>query len=223
MNKKRQKDLEYSFLPEDYLKRAFHCLKTGKRDHMFYAAFELRCGIEARLREHISNMANVAKHIKKGWQIAILGKEIERVFSNIDKVSILIIELDDGYEPLRLLYTPVSRRLQEIGKRLGDYLHVQKIEHSIKDPWWKEMKDLLIEGGEHLLIANAGTLLCPPLFNPVTLEGQFSARVTIKEGKRISLRLKKGKIAKNNIRIEELSFQEMLSIYQNQKRPFKSL
>ncbi|EMM87097.1 hypothetical protein LEP1GSC039_0948 [Leptospira santarosai str. 2000027870] len=49
---------------------------------MFYAGFELRCGIEARLFEQIANEKEVSNKTKKGWRFAFLGKEVERVLQN---------------------------------------------------------------------------------------------------------------------------------------------
>jgi hypothetical protein len=220
---KKQIFEEYIFYPEDYLKRGYNCLKNGKREYLFYAALELRCGIEARLREHLSDMEAVSKSIRNGWQIGFLGKEIEKIFKNRENGYLFNIDLKKGSKSIMLLYTPVSLRLQEIGNRLGDYLHAQKKEYMEDDPWWDNFKKLLIEGHEHLAVAMMGTLTRPPLRNPNTLEIKLSARVNKIDGRRLILALKDGIIKNENILISQLRFEYLLSSFQDSSNIFKKL
>ena len=44
---------QYKITSRDYLSRARICLDEGSNRFLFYAAFELRCGIEARMREYL--------------------------------------------------------------------------------------------------------------------------------------------------------------------------
>src|SRR5436190_2225371 len=53
----------------DYLRRARARLDEGTCEGLFYAAFELRSGTEARLQEYLDAREDVAKHKKKGWKI----------------------------------------------------------------------------------------------------------------------------------------------------------
>jgi hypothetical protein len=67
-----------------YLARALGFLKKGRAEDLFYAAFELRCGIEARLQEYLEVQGHLSKKQKQGWRIADLGNKASRAFSTGD-------------------------------------------------------------------------------------------------------------------------------------------
>ncbi|NYI02785.1 hypothetical protein [Cupriavidus plantarum] len=156
--------MKYGVSSRDSLARAVACLEAEGRQHLFYAALELRCGIEARMQEYLSAWEHISAKKKKGWQIQVLGKNIEAEFKTGGKVVRWAIEDDVSGETLVIFYhTPVSRRLQELGSKLGDYLHSLKTSRSDSDPWWDDFRHLLHEATELLRQANVGTLLGPPL------------------------------------------------------------
>ena len=64
----------------DYAARARARLDEDSHASLFYAAFELRCGIEARLQEYLHAQRDVSKKAKKGWRPAVLGQQLERRF-----------------------------------------------------------------------------------------------------------------------------------------------
>ena len=59
---------EYGFKSRDYLKRAKARLNEDKGESLFYAALELRCGIEARLHEYTVRIPKT-RSSEKMWQI----------------------------------------------------------------------------------------------------------------------------------------------------------
>ena len=134
---------------------------------MFYAALELRAGIEARLREYLEHALDVPKKEKREWAIAKLGLSVDRAFQ-FDRVArVDIRERTNGKLLLRVFYTPVSKELRTLGGRLGDYLHVN-VYRGPNDLWWGEFRTT-VEIGCHLLEeAVAGDLLTQPLRNRKT-------------------------------------------------------
>lgn len=51
--------MTYAIDSRSYLERARKQLDQGTQEGLFYAAFELRCGAEARLHEHKKPASNV--------------------------------------------------------------------------------------------------------------------------------------------------------------------
>jgi len=64
----------------DYLERARERFAEGSHQALFYAALELRCGIEQRIREYSSVQKQISKRLQKGWRITHLGKDLNKVF-----------------------------------------------------------------------------------------------------------------------------------------------
>lgn len=172
----------YGISSRDYLRRAKDLLQAGSKENLFYAAFELRCGIEARLQEYLEVQKGVSKKKKRGWKIANLAKHLENKFRLGDK----IIEIQ-FFEPatkkliVRLLYTPVSLSLQKKAKKLGDFLHAMKCFRKPNDDWWKSIRKLLDNVSDELEVSVTGSLLGPPLWNPRTGEAIIHSEIPIGE------------------------------------------
>lgn len=160
--------MDYKISSRDYLKRARQCLGEASLCFLFYAAFELRCGIEARMQEYLEAQKHLPKGQKSEWKIAKLGKNIEKAFRTGDRIVEITILKEENKAPLKLYYTPVTSKLRKMGEKLGDLLHVMKIHHPIEKPFWQQTQKFLESVYEELKIANTGTLLGPPLFNSAT-------------------------------------------------------
>src|SRR3990172_841250 len=111
---------EYGLHARDYLARARACLAKGSPAALFYAAFELRGGIEARLQQYLEAQRENTSKIKLGWRVARLARHVERRFMTGDKVVQLTMLDIDGRPFYKLAYTPVTARLQKMGERLGN-------------------------------------------------------------------------------------------------------
>src|SRR3990172_5764293 len=112
----------YGTSGRSYLLRAQRELATGEPDRLFYAAFELRAGIEARLQEYLECQEHVPDGRKRDWQTARLGASVSQAFG-VDKVArVKIRDQRAGVTRHTFFYTPVTAELQQLGKRLGDYL-----------------------------------------------------------------------------------------------------
>ncbi|UGY08313.1 hypothetical protein [Phyllobacterium pellucidum] len=156
--------MSYGMSARDYLRRAESCLNQNNPRHLFYAAFELRCAVEARMQQYLESWDHVSKKQKQGWEINKLGSTMERAFKTGDRVMRWRVEDEHTGETLVVhYYTPVTKRLQSNAKRLGDYLHAPKKYHSETDEWWSEFRNLLDEMVSQLRTATTGTLLGPAL------------------------------------------------------------
>jgi 3-hydroxy-3-methylglutaryl CoA synthase len=146
-----------------YLRRARRRLAEGTDEALFYAAFELRCGIEAKLQDHLKASQEVAKHKRKGWKINQASREIEKAFKTGDKVVEYRIFTDDEKFLFCLFHTPVTRQIQKAAKRLGELLHFLSVDTTENKQWWKRTRSFLNETADGLAFINRGTISGPIL------------------------------------------------------------
>ena len=158
--------MEYRIHSRDYMRRARERLDEGTPGSIFYAAFELRCGIEARMQQYLEAQNHISNKMKKGWQIAQLAKNIEKAFRTGDKiVEFAIHDRKTGSLLDVLYYTPVSSKLRKMGEQLGNYLHAMRVYRPNDDMWWQTTRSTLEDVYSELQKANIGTLLGVPLLN----------------------------------------------------------
>ena len=143
-----------------YLARAKQLRRSGEKAELIYAALELRCGVEARLKEHISVAAGVSKTQLAHYEIRKLSKTVNEAFGLGDTFLLIFLQLDDGRTG-QFTYAPVTSRLQEIASRLGDYLHAVPHERATGKPFWAELRSLLSEGCTLLELACASEVIRP--------------------------------------------------------------
>lgn len=171
----------YAISSRDYLFRAKKRLSESKSESLFYAAFELRCGIESRMQAYLDAQKFVSKKKKKGWQIVKLGKNIEKIFKTGDKIIELTIREQKTESIIdKFYYTPVTSKLINLGERLGGFLHAMKKLIKEDDKWWLSTREYLNSVYHELEKANTGTLLGPPLIKKET--GQISMNLEILKG-----------------------------------------
>jgi len=136
---------------------------------LFYAALELRMGVEARLQAYAHANSEVVASLKRGWQIQKLAQGLDKVFKRARDVVQLTYQIPGQTEPFMVLrYTPVTSRLTKIAEKLGDYLHYRAHRVTRDDAWWEDFRLLVVEGHELLAMATSGELLGPPLWYPKT-------------------------------------------------------
>ncbi len=121
----------------------------------------------------------VQEHITKakrdGWRVAHLGKSIEAAFKTGDKIARFTVLHAETQEQIGvLLYTPVTKRLQKLTQRLGDYLHVS--DSDMTTAWWTDFRDLLETAWAELAEATRGQLLGVPLMNPRTKQVRMTVQ-----------------------------------------------
>lgn len=159
----------YGTHSQNYVERARMRLDEQQPEALFYAALELRLGVEARMKDYLDAQHHISKAKKEGWRVAHLGKSLESVFRTGDKVIQLRI-LDRQSKALLwvLYYTPVTKRLQKMAQRLGDYLHAPDVSRDQSDPWWSEFRQLLEAAWLELKRATMGALMGAPLLHTAT-------------------------------------------------------
>lgn len=156
--------MEYRRSSRDYLARARARLAENGRVSLFYAAFELRCGIEARMSEYLTVWDHISKKKKKGWRVAELARNVEEAFKTGNKiVRWAVHEEDSGELIVCFYYTPVTSQMKKAAERLGNYLHAMKKYRSAHDRYWERLRKELEDIAAQLELANKGTLLGPPL------------------------------------------------------------
>ena len=108
--------MSYDVLSRSYLRRAEKLLSDATPESLFYAAFELRCGIEARMYQYLEVQKQVSAKKKKGWQINKLATNIERIFRTGDKVARFAFRKRGRKKPFAVFYyTPVNSKLVKMG------------------------------------------------------------------------------------------------------------
>ena len=162
----------------DYLERAQERFAEGSHQALFYAALELCCGIEQRIQEYLKIQKQISNKLQKGWRITHLGKNLNKVFKERNKViEFTIIDETKGDPIIILYYTPVTTGLQNVGKKLGNYLHAMREYQPDESEWWQDFKWLLKRGIKGLEGATKGNLMGIPLISPrtneLTLHTQF--------------------------------------------------
>lgn len=143
-----------------YLSRAKKLLRLGDKSSLFYAALELRCGVEARLKEHAAVAVGVSKTQLGHYEIRKLSKTVHEAFGFGDTFLVVFLELVDGRAG-QFIYAPVTTQLQSIAARLGDYLHAVPHERIVADGFWENLRSQLAEGCGLLELACSSEVLRP--------------------------------------------------------------
>ena len=155
----------YKIGASNYLKRARKQLDSHSYEGLFYAAFELRCSIESRMKEYLENHPHIPSKRKKQWKLSSLDKTVLRYFGDTNRITRVIInQAEPPNETLIFYYTPVTPELISIGQKLGDLLHAQTILSTKEEEFWKTTREMLEKAYKLSEIASKGTLMGPPLW-----------------------------------------------------------
>ncbi len=169
----------YAINAESYLTRARKQLDEGTQSGLYYAAFELRCGVEARLHEYLNAYKRHTKVPEGKWRIPELVGDLEKAieageFPSGDKIVQLDV-LDKEERKIRatFYYTPVTSKLCSMAGRIGNLMHhpQQFIEDDNK--WWTETRAFLEEMYLELQKACRGTLIGLPFLNEGDKKASF--------------------------------------------------
>lgn len=156
--------MEYDASSRGYLQRARKRVQENTGESLIYAALELRAGIEARYHEYLDVWAHISENVKKGWQLAMLGKEAQKAFRIGDKVVEVTIADDNMENASAVIYhTPISKALHRRAEKLGDFLHAVRNSAHHNEQWWTKLRLEVNYCADALAVANMGILLGPPL------------------------------------------------------------
>lgn len=160
-----------------FLARAGEHLARFEREEavesFFYAALELRFGVEARLNEYLGPALKSIGRDSKSTTEYVATKLLKRLISidpDAGRPSTLRITSEDNGHSMVMQFTPVSQRLAAIHGQLGELLHYKFF---INNEHWVVRKPLggnphhsvadflplLKEGIAELQLATSGTLL----------------------------------------------------------------
>jgi len=175
-----------------YLKRARAQLDSQTREALFYAAFELRCGVEARMRRYLDAHGKITQLRSRGWEIAKMAKQLENANLRDRACRMRVFDVAQQRN-LEFCYIPVSSDLEKMAERLGDYLHCPRHWHDDDHPWWEETRKRLEKVYDELEYVCRGNLMGIPLLNPKTnkvhIEFETSDREGIEQAVRYHLRV----------------------------------
>jgi len=161
--------MEYSINSKAYLNRARRQLDENTKEALFYAAFELRCGIESRLLQYWEANKHIHQMKKAGWEIPKIARDLEKAFIRRDKIARIDV-LDSAGRDLRisLYFTPVTKELEALGGQIGNLMHCPQSFRASDDPWWDQTREFLEQVYAKLQKANRGTLLGIPVLERKT-------------------------------------------------------
>jgi hypothetical protein len=144
------------------LKRAQELRQTGDAGKLYYAALEIRFGIEARLCEYLTAPGDSICLRQIPWRIPSLKKSVDRLHGEVERPIAVTFYDPATHSSVICEYTPVTEKLKKVGERLGNYLHYSPQRR--KDPTRMEggLGALIDLGIQELAIATRGTFLRPP-------------------------------------------------------------
>jgi hypothetical protein len=175
--------MSYDVRSRGYLARARARARLDERscENLFYAAFELRCGVETRLQEYLEPHVETLSLAKVGWRISAMSKILKRDFASGEKIARLRVVSEDSRRVIGTWYhTPVTASLRSKAEHLGEYLHAT-IPHRPPDhSWWGDMRAALETLYAELWLATRGRLLSMPLMNRET--GQLVVSLEADDG-----------------------------------------
>lgn len=179
---------DYQATSYGFLERAMTHLQRFDEEHyapsLFYAALELRLGIEARLWEYLRPaLKSLGKQPKEIGKCAAT-KLLRRLTSlNPDAKYHTVFRITDEQsgDSTELHYTPVSQELAQLHGRLGEILHFNFF---VNNEYWNlrsplegkghkslaDYRELLRKIVSELETATSGTLLNNPRFTQLVSE-----------------------------------------------------
>jgi len=149
--------MEYGVRAVNYLARAQEQIPSGNPEALFYAAMELRCGIEARLHEYRDSVR--AKKRDNTWQVRLLKRDIDTRAHKYERPFTLHFRSTTTGEKYPVRYVPISTELNSIAERLGDYLHCVNSTKVQQPRYWSEFRNIVKRGITLLSEAVSGDLL----------------------------------------------------------------
>jgi len=153
-----------------FLKNAKEFLATNSTQGLFYAALNLRFGIEFRIRQYASSMQEYLSYKRNIRSTSSLYKSIESAFKINDRIIKLSIAVSHKENVICILYhTPITSKINKLKGVLGEYLHITEETNTKSTVWLNQFKNYLIETSTELENVLRGKLLAPPIGNGINM------------------------------------------------------
>jgi hypothetical protein len=152
---------EYYVGAASYLARAKARLEDGTKPSLFYAAYEIRCAVEALQNMYLDAQRKYAESVPKAWRIKEQGAELERIFTSdtIQKITWRI----NGSPDFTAYHVPVDTALREGVQGLNDLLHAQTQYRKFYNRWWVQSRKRVIGVYRAAWMCTRGNMLSPVL------------------------------------------------------------
>lgn len=132
----------------------------GNVESLFYAAFELRACIEARVVEYAETLPHIRGKKITSWQLAKARLALQQAVPD-RRYTVLTIKIDDAEHTVT--HTPIPNEVWKNVGKLGDYLHYRN-EFDGRDPQQiRVFADLVLAVYKDAWIACQGDLIGPLL------------------------------------------------------------
>jgi hypothetical protein len=164
--------MKYSVQSKDYLSRARRERDSNDISRLFYSAYELRAGVEARLHEYRDCLRNEKRD--NIWKVRILKREIENISDRFEKPVTIHLYNPITSQRTALRYVPITDELKNIAERLGSYLHCLPTNKVRQHKNMDELTSLVDRGIVLLKEAVSGELLSPPMFKKSEMRAIFN-------------------------------------------------
>lgn len=132
--------------------------RSEKLEHFFYAALELRFGIEARINEYLTPVLEQRGQSNEDVAHFAVSKLLKRLVEfepDAEREASITVIPEQGGKSSTFHFTPVSKRLAAIHGQLGELLHFKFF---VNNKHWLIRKPL---GGQpHRSVADFLPLLC---------------------------------------------------------------
>ncbi|MBW0144307.1 hypothetical protein [Sphingomicrobium clamense] len=144
-----------------YLRRAREALRKKDVRNLFYAAFELRCCVEARQLEYADALVKLQGKKIRAWKISETYNAIQ---ANSGNGKIVQMQFRQSANTFDLFHVPVSVNLKSSAEKLGDFLHAREAMFRVGSTEHERLLAHVIETYRLSWLCCKGDALVPPLF-----------------------------------------------------------
>lgn len=160
--------MPYDVDSDSYRERIRELLDRRDQASLLYATLELRCAVEARMKEYLDSLDHIPRAHKKEYSVVKLGRTVDKAFQVKEQIGLFTISYPDDEQEVTLRYIPVPKRLQDITARAGDALHFPGEANAADPQWWERLRATIEEGYAWFAFVATGDLMGLPLINRKT-------------------------------------------------------
>ena len=156
--------MSYGVHERHYLERAKSRLLEDTPEALFYAAFELRCFLEARQDHYLDAQRQYTKSVPEAaWKLSSQGKSLRAIYKE-ERIQQIVWAFSEERQ-LLLHHVPVTNRLRQLVGQLDTYRHAQSQYRDPEDEWWAVFRGRLVEVYRLAWVVLQGNLPSPALIS----------------------------------------------------------